>query len=83
MYNFEQLNVQQLIEKQIEIRKKISQASKAGMSPQIINQMQMMLDELAIEIKTKAALEREQKDRDTKIENGEDPDEDDSLIIGE
>ena len=82
MYNFEELNVQQLIEKQVEIRKKIGQAAGAGMSPQIINQMQMMLDELAIEIKTKAALEREQKDRDTKIENGEDPD-DTSFIIGE
>lgn len=83
MYNFEELNVQQLIEKQIEIRKKIGQAARAGMSSQIINQMEMMLDNLSIEIKTKSALEREQKDRETKIENGEDPDADDSFIIGE
>jgi hypothetical protein len=82
MYEFETLDLNQLIEKQIEIRKKIGQASRAGMSSQIINQMEIMLDNLQIEIKTKAALEREQKDRELKIEKGEDPD-DSSLIIGE
>ena len=82
MYEFETLDLNQLIEKQIEIRKKIGQASRAGMSSQIINQMEIMLDNLQIEIKTKAALEREQKDRELKIEKGEDLD-DSSLIIGE
>lgn len=82
MYEFEKLDVNQLIEKQIEIRKKIGQAARSGMSPQIINQMQMMLDNISVELKTKADLEREQKMREMKIENGEDPDES-SFIIGE
>lgn len=81
MYEFEKLDLNQLIEKQIEIRKKISQATSAGMSPQIINQMEIMLDNLSIEIKNKALLESEKKERELKNEKGEDPD--DSLIIGE
>jgi len=82
MYEFEKMDLNQLIEKQIEIRKKMGQAASSGMSPQIINQMQSMLENISVEIKTKAALEREQKDRELKIEKGEDPD-DTSFIIGE
>jgi hypothetical protein len=79
--DLENLNIEQLLEKQIELRKKMSQAHQTGMS-QIMGQIQNMLDQVSIEIQTKSAQQAIDKERERKIENGEDPDNDDVLNIG-
>ena len=79
--DLENLNIEQLLEKQIELRKKKSQAHQTGMS-QIMGQIQNMLDQVSIEIQTKSAQQAVEKERERKIDNGEDPDGDDVLNIG-
>ena len=79
--DLEDLNIEQLLEKQIELRKKMSQAHQTGMS-QIMGQIQNMLDQVSIEIQTKSAQQAVEKERERKVENGEDPDNDDVLNIG-
>lgn len=79
--DLENLNIEQLLEKQIELRKKMSQAHQTGMS-QIMGQIQNMLDQVSIEIQTKSAQQAVEKERERKAENGEDPDNDDVLNIG-
>lgn len=78
--DLENLNIEQLLEKQIELRKKMSQAHLTGMS-QIMGQIQNMLDQVSIEIQTKSAQQAVEKERERKVEAGEDPD-DDVLNIG-
>jgi|TARA_B100000902_G_C27242391_1_gene880728 hypothetical protein len=78
--DLENLNIEQLLEKQIELRKKMSQAHQTGMS-QIMGQIQNMLDQVSIEIQTKTAQQAIEKERERKAEDGEDPD-DDVLNIG-
>jgi len=79
--DLENLNVDQLLEKQIELRKKFSQAQSTGMVG-VLDQMQNMLDQISIEIKTKSAQQAVNKERERRIEDGKDPD-DDVLNIGE
>ena len=79
--DLENLNVDQLLEKQIELRKRFSQAQATGMVG-VLNQMQNMLDQISIEIKTKSALQAVDKERERRIEEGKDP-EDNVLNIGE
>jgi hypothetical protein len=78
--NVENLSVEQLIEKQIELRQKLVQASSMGMMGPA-SQIQNMLEQISIEIKSKSQLQAIEKDRDRKIEEGKDPD-DDVLNIG-
>tara|TARA_B100000282_G_scaffold291028_1_gene262759 strand:+ start:19 stop:264 length:246 start_codon:yes stop_codon:yes gene_type:complete len=78
--DLEDLNIEQLLEKQIELRKKLSQASSTGMV-QVMGQIQNMLDQVSIEIQTKSAQQAVEKERERKIDAGEDPD-DDTLNIG-
>ena len=78
--DLENLNIEQLLEKQIELRKKMSQAHQTGMS-QIMGQIQNMLDKVQISIRTKSEHQSMEKESERKIENGEDPD-DDVLNIG-
>ena len=78
--DLEDLNIEQLLEKQIELRKKLSQASSTGMV-QVMGQKQNMLDQVSIEIQTKSAQQAVEKERERKIDAGEDPD-DDTLNIG-
>ena len=78
--DLEDLNIEQLLEKQIELRKKLSQAHQTGMLG-ITRQIQNMLDQVSIEIRTKSAQQAVEKERERKIEAGEDPD-DDVLNIG-
>ena len=78
--DLEDLNIEQLLEKQIELRKKLSQASSTGMV-QVMGQIQNMLDQVSIEIQTKSAQQAVEKERERKVEAGEDPD-DDVLNIG-
>ena len=79
--DLENLNVDQLLEKQIELRKKFSQAQATGMVG-VLDQLQNMLDQISIEIRTKSALQAVDKERERRIEDGKDPD-DDVLNIGE
>lgn len=79
--NFESLNLEQLVEKQIELRKKLVQAHSMGMMGPA-SQIQNMLDFVNIEIKAKSSLSENDKEREKKIEDGKDPDVD-VLNIGE
>jgi len=81
--NFEDMTVEQMLEKQIELKQKVAQAMSSGMSPQLIDQMQNMLDQLMVEYRTKVALEAEQQRRERAIEENRDPDEDNILNIGD
>tara|TARA_B100001057_G_C22854833_1_gene952316 strand:+ start:109 stop:354 length:246 start_codon:yes stop_codon:yes gene_type:complete len=78
--DLENLNIEQLLEKQIELRKKMSQAHQTGMF-QITEQIQNLLDQVSIEIQTKSAQQAVEKERERKVEEGKDPD-DDVLNIG-
>lgn len=80
--NVENLSVDQLIEKQMEIRQKISQAQNMGMMGPA-SQLQNMLDQLNIELRRKSQMQVVERDRERKVEEGKDPDEGDILNIGE
>ena len=73
------LNVEQLLQKQIEIRQRMMQAR--GMSGQVMNQLRNMLDQVSIEIQTKVSLDKVKTDREKKVAEGKDLD-DDVLNIG-
>jgi len=73
------LNVEQLLQKQIEIRQRMMQAR--GMSGQVLNQLRNMLDQVSIEIQTKVSLDKVKTDREKRVAEGKDPD-DDVLNIG-
>ena len=68
------LNVEQLLQKQIEIRQRMMQAR--GMSRQVMNQLRNMLDQVSIEIQTKVSLDKVKTDREKRVAEGKDPDED-------
>ena len=78
--NTENLTIEQLLEKQIELRQKLSQAQSIGMVGPA-SQIQNMLDQIGIEMQAKSQLQALEKDRERKIEEGKDPD-DDVLNIG-
>ena len=78
--NLSGLNVEQLIEKQIELRQKLAQAHSMGMSS-IAGQIQNMLEQVSIEIRTQSELQKLEADRQKNIDEGKDPD-DDVLDIG-
>ena len=78
--NLQNLTIEQLIEKQIELRQKISQAHQLGMTS-AAGQLQNTLDQIGIEISAKSQIQSLEKEREKKIEDGKDPD-DDVLNIG-
>ena len=78
--NLQNLTIEQLIEKQIELRQKISQAHQLGMAS-AVGQLQNTLDQIGIEISDKSQIQSIEKEREKKIEDGKDPD-DDVLNIG-
>ena len=80
--SLENLTLEELLNKQIEIKQKITQAYRSGMSMNIINQMQNMLDFISVEIQTKSQLDQEDKKRERAIEEGHDPD-DNVMNIGD
>jgi flagellar biosynthesis chaperone FliJ len=80
--SLENLTLEELLNKQIEIKQKITQAYRSGMSMNIINQMQNMLDFISVEIQTKSQLDQEDKKRERAIEEGRDPD-DNVMNIGD
>lgn len=78
--NVENLNVEQLLEKQIELRQKLHQAHRMNMAGPAA-QIQNMIEQIGIEIQSKSQIQAMEKDRERKIEEGKDPD-DDVLNIG-
>ena len=78
--NLQNLTIEQLIEKQIELRQKISQAHQLGMAS-AVGQLQNTLDQIGIEISAKSQIQSLEKEREKKIEDGKDQD-DDVLNIG-
>jgi hypothetical protein len=47
-----------------------------GMSGQVMNQLRNMLDQVSIEIQTKVSLDKVKTDREKRVAEGKDPDED-------
>ena len=78
--NVENLNVEQLLEKQIELLQKLQQAHRMNMTGPAA-QIQNRIDQISIEIQSKSQIQAIEKDRERKIEEGKDPD-DDVLNIG-
>ena len=66
------LNVEQLIQKQIEIRQRMSQAR--GMSGQVMYQLQNMLEYVNVELQTRIAQEQVKSSREKLISEGKNPD---------
>lgn len=79
--NVEKLSVEQLIEKQVEIRQKMRQAETMGMTGPA-SQLQNMIEQISIELSRKSQMQVVERDRERKIEEGVDPDSD-ILNIGE
>ena len=80
--NVESLTIDQLVEKQIELRQKLNQASSMGMMGPAA-QIQNMLDQLNIELRRKSQMQAVERDRERKIEEGKDPNDEDVLNIVE
>lgn len=78
--DIENLTIEQLLEKQIELRQKLQQANSMGMSGPA-GQIQDMIEQVQIEIRSKSQKDALQKEREKRIEEGKDPD-DDVLNIG-
>lgn len=78
--NIENLTIEQLLEKQIELRQKLFQAQSIGMVGPA-SQIKNMLDQVGIEMQAKSQIQALEKERERKIEEGKDPD-DDVLNIG-
>ncbi len=78
--DIENLTIEQLLEKQIELRQKLSQANSMGMSGPA-DQIQNMIEQVSIEIRAKSQQDALKKEREKRIEEGKDPD-DDVLNIG-
>ena len=81
--NYDGMTVDQMLEKQIELKRKVAQAHKSGMSPGIIGQMQNMLDVLMVEYQSRIASDAEKLKRERAIEDGRDPDADNVMNIGD
>ena len=69
--DYDDLNSDQLIAKQIEMRRKLSTALNAGMSGTILDQLQTMIDYIGIEIKSKSAIEAMKTGDDDDDSNGD------------
>jgi hypothetical protein len=81
--NYDSMTVDQMLEKQIELKRKVAQAYQSGMSPGIIGQMQNMLDVLMVEYQSRIASDAEKLKRERAIEDGRDPDADNIMNIGD
>lgn len=68
-------SMQKLLDRQQELKKKVGQAHRAGMSMQIIGQIQSMIEQVEFEIYNKTELEKAKQ-----AENRDD--DSDDFIIG-
>lgn len=81
---YENLSVEEMLHKQIELKQKLAQAVSSGMSSQVVEQLQSMLEFLNTEIRVKSELEKLQEQRKLAEEEGTDPNGDGtSLSIGD
>lgn len=78
--DIENLNMEQLLEKQIELRQKLGQANSMGMSG-AVGQIHNMIDMVSIEIKARSEQDALKRERDKRVDEGKDPN-DDVLNIG-
>tara|TARA_Y100000389_G_scaffold150861_1_gene150509 strand:- start:5105 stop:5365 length:261 start_codon:yes stop_codon:yes gene_type:complete len=81
--DYDGMTVDQMLEKQIELKRKVAQAHQSGMSPGLIAQMQNMLDILMVEYHSRVASDGEKAKRERAIEEGRDPDADNVMNIGD
>lgn len=74
MEEFEDSDLQKLLDRQQELKKKLIQAHRAGMSNQIVGQIQNMIANVEFEIYNKSELD--------KAKHQKPDDDDDDFIIG-
>lgn len=74
------MNIEQLLEKQIELRQKLNQAHSMNLVGPA-GQIQSMIEQISIEIRSKSQIDALKKEREKRVEEGKDPD-DDVLNIG-
>ena len=74
MEEFEDLDLQKLLDRQQELKKKLIQAHRAGMSNQIVGQIQNMIATVEFEIYNKSELDKAKYQKPD--------DDDDDFIIG-
>ena len=58
MEDFEDESMQKLLDRQQELKKKLIQAHRAGMSMQIVGQIQTMIDSVEFEIYNKSEMDK-------------------------
>lgn len=58
MEDFEDESMQKLLDRQQELKKKLVQAHRAGMSMQIVGQIQTMIDNVEFEIYNKSEMDK-------------------------
>lgn len=78
--NIENLNIEQLLEKQIVLRQKLMQANSMSMFGPA-DQIQNMIEQVGIEIQARSQQDSLKKEREKRVQEGKDPD-DDVLNIG-
>ena len=76
MEDFEDAGLQKLLDKQQELKKKLIQAHRAGMSMQIVGQIQSMIEQVEFEIYNKSELDK------LKYNQERNNDDDDDFVIG-
>ena len=76
MEDFEDEGMQKLLDRQQELKKKLVQAHRAGMSMQIVGQIQSMIEHVEFEIYNKSELDK------LKYNQDRGNDDDDDFIIG-
>jgi len=81
--DYDNMSVDQMLERQIELKRKVAQAQQSGMSPGLVAQMQNMLEQLIMEYHSRVATDGEKAKRERAIEDGRDPDSDNVMNIGD
>lgn len=81
--DYDNMSIDQMLERQIELKRKVAQAQQSGMSPSLVAQMQNMLEQLIMEYHSRVATDGEKAKRERAIEDGRDPDSDNVMNIGD
>jgi flagellar biosynthesis chaperone FliJ len=76
MEDFEDEGMQKLLDRQQELKKKLVQAHRAGMSNQIVGQIQSLIEQVEFEIYNKSELDKLKYNQDRGNND------DDDFIIG-
>lgn len=69
---YDNLSTEQLLQTQLELKKRLVQAHSSGMSPAITQQIQSMLDYLNSELQMKIALEKKNNPDDEESNDNSD-----------